>query len=668
MLLTKLTQSIILLLTISAIAGCANSPTPTASSENTGAKISLNGNDRGEEGEKQAHSGKVQPPQNSHPSMVTSSQNIPLENQWTPALEKEFQQRAAAIIRYYANPKNYGNTFQENEKRSYPNAMFDFLAGNRARAIAFLQREDNQAKDNQHTAGIDYYFCFTLKGQMRKYFLLGEYLDPTYRQRMYQGAKKWTEKDPLSRPHPIYGNGDGSGKGWGPKTRGGWVDGRNTDNLRAMRETSVYLMAEETGNEATRLLYKKKIKRYVWALYHIGMGEWDSETYHGHKFAPYLNLYDFAQDREVKQLAKAALDWMSAAAAIKYYRGGWAGPVKRDYGKSNVPFGSAAARTFWLYFGDTPQPNPKPEPDTLHLITSSYRPPQAVVALARKQFSKPVEILSSKPTYENWKQGKDRQPAYWETTFIGETYQMGSIVSTFADGDVAPFKLLAYNSQTGVDYFVANTGKGWVREGKKSGDQIGQYRNLLIWLRPATKTNFLFQLPVTAKKEIENGIWFFELEKTWLAVLPINLSKYQLLEISNKKIAKIYRNQQVLQTKIKQGKYAGFALKVGGIEEYSSFNIFKQKIKQQIKLDLSKLSEGEVTLKDGQGNSLGLTYNSQNLRPFLVRNGIKHNWQKNFALYRSLPENKSPIFLDWKQGNLKIQVGNLKFQTIFNHL
>lgn len=422
-------------------------------------------------------------------------------NPWTPALEEEFQQRANQVIRYYAN-KNYGNTTSENEKRSYPKAMFDFLAGNRVESLAFLQREDDQAKEHRHTAGIDYYYSFTLKGQIRKYFFFGSFLDSRYRQRMFDGAKAWTAQDPYDRPHPLYGNGDGSGKDWSISKRGGWVDKRNTDNLRAMREIAVYLMAEETGNETVRQLYKQKIERYVRSLYHIGMGEWDSTTYHGHTFAAYLNLYDFARDPEVKLLSKAALDWLSASAAVKYYRGGFGGPSKRDPAGSNRVFRSDSARLFWLYFGDAPQPNPDPEVDSIHAITSAYRPPQAVVALAHKRFPRPVELLSTKPIYENWKPGADEKPAYWETTYFGRTYQMGSVVAAFSDRDVAPFKLLASNAQRGVDYFVANIGKDWVKPGKNPGDQIGQFRNLLIWLRPASEEAFLFQLPRSAKTEV----------------------------------------------------------------------------------------------------------------------------------------------------------------------
>jgi hypothetical protein len=582
-----------------------------------------------------------------------------LRNEWTSELETQFQQRAKVIIQSFANSKQYGNTFQENEKRSYPNAMFDFLAGNREKAIAFLQQDDTQTKDQAHTNGIDYYFSFTLKGQIRKYFLFGSYLDPTYRQKMYDGAKKWTQEDPLTRPHPIYGEGDGSGKDWSIQRRGLWVDGRNTDNLRAMRETSVYLMAEETGNEATRQRYKQKLQRYVWALYNIGMGEWDSEVYHGHTFAPYLNLYDFAKDPEVKQLAKNALDWLSTAAAVKYYRGGWGGAVKRDYGGGNAVLSSDAARTFWLYFGDTPISNPRPPLDTLYMITSTYRPPLAVVALAQKKFNKPVEVLSSKPLYENWKQGNDQKPGYYETQFFGQTYQMGSLAGTFADGDVAPFKLLTYNSIRGVDFFVANTGNQLVRPGKNNGDQIGQYRNILIWLRPADQP-FFFQLPKSAKLELHENVWFIQLEKTWLAIYPINLDYEGTVTIEDKKYQTTYSSEQTLKATSRGTTYSGFALEVG---ENGSYEKFKQNIRQKQRLNLTNIAQGKVSLESTTRQQLELTYNQLNLLPLLHRDGKEY--KRSYDLYKSISSDGSPISLGWKKGDLKIQTNEYTFEKYY---
>ncbi|MGB7444115.1 MAG: hypothetical protein WA919_23870 [Coleofasciculaceae cyanobacterium] len=592
-------------------------------------------------------------------STEMSSMEIENPQPWTPELEAEFEARAKEVIAYYAG-KKYGNTHGENEKRSYPYAMYDFLAGSREKALQFLQSEDAQAEDNQHTEGIDYYYSFTIKGQIRKYFYFGKYLDPAYKQQMFEGAKKWTEQEPIGRPHPIYGKGKG-GDGWGPDVRGGWVDGRNTDNLRAMREVAVYLMAEETGNEETRLLYKQKLQRYVWALYNIGMGEWDSENYLGHTFAPYLNLYDFAKDPEVTELGKAALDWMSAAAALKYYHGGFGGPTKRDYGGGNVVYGSNAARFFWIYFGDSKLPNPKPDRDIVHAITSSYRPPLAVVALARKQFDKPVEILASKPVYENWKPGGEDKPGYWETTFFANTYQLGSLAGEFSDGDVGTFKLMADNSQRGVDYFVANTGGEWVKPGKNKGDQIGQYRNLVIWLRPTSNTPFFFQLPKTAQADIEEGIWFFKLEKTWLAIRPINLDTYNQVAISNEKLAEHYSQEQTFKATPKGNSYAGFALEVGDAPSHGSYEAFKQAVFGKSKLDLTEVSTGTVQLLSTRGTSLKLRHNPQNDLPILWRNGVRHDWLQHFELYQPT-QGKAPISLGWKTGNLRIEAGGTKLQ------
>lgn len=579
-------------------------------------------------------------------------------NDWTPELEAEFQQRAKQVINHFAKAESYGNLWGENEKRSYPMAMFDFLAGNRQKALDFLQQDDPQTQEQAHTDYVDYYFSFTLKGQIRKYFLLGKYLDPVYRQRMYNAAKIWTETDPLQRPHPIHGTGQGTGNDWSITRRGLWVDGRNTDNLRAMRETSVYLMAEETGNEATRQIYKSKIKRYVSALYNIGMGEWDSEVYHGHTFAPYLNLYDFAQDTEVKQWAKMALDWLSMAASVKYYRGGWGSPVKRDYGGSNGVMRSDSARTFWLYFGDTPVANNRPELDSLYLITSRYRPPLAVMELARKNFNKPVEILASKPLYENWKPGNNQSPGYWETQFIGASYQMGSLAGTFPDGDVAPFKLMAFNQHKGVDFFVANTGKNGVKPGKNPGDEIGQYRNLLIWLRPADQA-FFWQLPKTAKVEKDDNIWFIQLEKTWLALRLINLSSPEMIEIPNSP----YPDDNTYQALPTGNNYAGFALEVGEAATQGSYENFKSIFKQKSQVNLTQIKQGSVLFKGSQGQSLQLTYNQINLLPMLIRNGQKHDWSKNFALYNSLSRDNSPVSLPWKKGKLTVKAGKYQFSN-----
>ncbi|MGC9454704.1 MAG: hypothetical protein ACP5HU_07550 [Phycisphaerae bacterium] len=582
---------------------------------------------------------------------------------WPEDMEEGFWRRATHVIEHFRGA-NYGNTWQENEKAAYAKAMTDFLAGNRQRAVNYLQGEDAQAgTDHAHTEGIDFYWCFTLKNQVRKYFFFGQHLgalDDEYMQRMRRGAETWTQRDPKYHEHPRYGRGDRSKPGWGPEKFGSWVDVRNTDNLRAMRDTSVYLFAEETGNEETRQLYKEKIREYVTTLYHMGMGEWDSENYHAHTLMPYLNLYDFAQDPEVRMLAKAACDWLTTAGALKYYRGGFGGPTKRDYGGGNRVFGAGVTHAMALYFDDTVMPDPNPHYDDFHAITSAYRPPLAVAHLARKNFPRPLEMHNTKPYYENWKEDQDDEPLAWETLFFGETYYLGTCVSKFGIGDVGPFKLLAENSERGVDYVIAYTGDKY--NTKRGGDQMGQYRNLLVYLRPADEP-FGFMLPGTAEVDTDGDIWFVEMEKTYLAIRPINLESPEQFEPGGK-TAQRYGDELWLRAGSTGDGLAGFAMEVGEEPEYGDFESFRNAVRRKQRLDLSELGDDEVTFVGTGGRELRMRYNRENDLPVVIRDGRQYEWMENFDLYEPV-EAEGPVSLGWKEGTLEVRAGGYVFtQTV----
>src|SRR4051812_7134959 len=290
-----------------------------------------------------------------------------LNNPWPAEWEVGFNQRAAAAMKQWVGKKPKGGTYGENEKNYYPSAMWNVLVGDRAAGLKALQEPDVQGKDHAYTNGVDFYWCFTLKGQMRKYFYFGDQLDPAYRARMKDGAAKWLSTDPRTTEHPVYGKGSGAKEGWGPEVKGRRVDMRNTDNLRAMRDTSMYLMAEETGNEPMRLAMKRALLDYAQTLYSVGQSEWDSPNYHPHTLAPYHNLYDFAKDPQVKGIAKATLDWLYAAAAVKYRSGGFGAPNARDYGGNGAML-SNATKPLYLYFGNAPPAGDASDRDDLYHI------------------------------------------------------------------------------------------------------------------------------------------------------------------------------------------------------------------------------------------------------------------------------------------------------------
>lgn len=587
-----------------------------------------------------------------------------LVSAWPAEWEDAFWERGSRAIGILGKGGGYGGTYFENEKAAYPKAMMGYFAGFRAPALAMLQAEDADARAwNSLTEGIDFFACFTLKGQMRKYFLFGPHLDPAYRERMKRGARLWTEQDPLRRPNPFYKQ---QKEGWTPESKNSWVDVRNTDNLQSMREIGVYLMAEETGNEKTRQLYEDRLRAFVTNMYAVGMGEWDSENYHAHTFTSWLNLYDFAKKREVQALAKAALDAMSAQAAVKYYRGAFNGPTKRDY--NNYYMFGGAADAFAFYFGDFGAPPESYHYDTAHILSSAYRPPAAVVELARKNFAKPVEIFAAHAHYDALRQGA-AQPEEFETTCFGRTFQLGTLDRGTGRGDVNGFKLLAHNSARGADYFIANatTSPGNLGSPQYGNSQVGsmnvgQYRNLAIVLNQPGDSPFLFLAPKSATLVEEQGVSFLKYERTWLAIHPINLGAIIEDAVQTEQLSKKRKElaaDRILSAKGKGGaKVCGFALEVGEVGTDGDFDAFRKQVLAKAKLDVSGLATGEVAYTGSTGATLKVAFGE---RPSVWRNGTLHDWTKHWALYQGANGGPSPITLGWKQGTLKVEAGGKTF-------
>ena len=603
-----------------------------------------------------------------------------LRNPWPAELEAEYRRRGEFILRSQAARRPPGaNTYFENEKRGYGFLMAHVLAGpSPQQALKVLQAEDAQAEQwHRETAGIDYYACFTLKHQVRKYFYFGDHLDPAYRRRMLEGARRWTERDPLRRPHYAF---KADGPGWGPDVKNSWVDVRTTENLFLMRTTSVYLMAEEAGNEQTRLIYKRILLDYAKALYRVGMGEWDSENYHGHSIPPLLNLYDFAKDEQVRRAAKAALDFVFATGAVKYYRGGFNGPSKRDYNHTQ-PFGGSAASMLWVYFGDCPLEEHDWESDEVHALTSAYRPPLAVVNLARKAFEKPAEILASKPHYEASVFNQlDRGPEHLETQYVGHTFQLGSLVGGTSAGktDVNGFKLMAFDSRRGVADFQCVPGPDPLFagspkyvEGKVSGpNRVAQNRNVAVWLVKDGNSPWVWLLPQTVGVEVESGVTFLRAEKTWLAVFPLGLAEpFRIDEHLTRQVNQPAGNRgrppapgyQVLGARGAGGRFCGFALEVG---EAGDFDAFKKAILARAKADASKLDDGVAALIASDGRAVEVQFNGDAARTVVLKNGRQHNTAAHGRLL--FGGENSPIRHDWHGGTLSVRAGGASFTCTVN--
>lgn len=590
-------------------------------------------------------------------------------NPWPAELEAEFQRRADAIITAQTRDVKAGvNTYFENEKRSYGYLMAHILGGKTETALNDLQAQDHQHQQwHRETEGIDYYAAFTLKHQMRKYFYFGDLLDPAYRKQMFEGAKKWTAKDPLRRPHYAY---DGPKEGWGPDARNSWVDVRNTENLYLMRVTSVYLMAEETDNEETASRYKQHLLDYTKTLYRIGIGEWDSENYHGHSIAPLLNVYDFAKDTEVKLAAKACLDFFAAAGAVKYWRGGFNGPTKRDYNHAQ-PFGGSAANALWVWFGEHPTGKTDHwESDEIHQITSAYRPPLAVVNLAKKKFSRPVEIFAAKPAYDaTTKYRSESDPEYLETQFIANSYLMGSLTGgTSTDGgDVNGFKTLVWDDDDGAVALHAVPGSDPRYPGSpmyKQGvvaaeNRVAQLENIVLWLANDGQSPWLWVVPDDVKVTEDEGVTFLQCDRTWLAIRPLGGSQIKEDAAQTKKLAahqdSRFPDHKVLSARGDGGSFSGLAIEVGEKESHHSFADFKKAAKAA-EIDAVMLDAGVARYTSADGKELRIQWHDDPLGLGVWRNGQRRD-SRDAALYES-----SVISAGWGEGALEIDAGGATFR------
>lgn len=669
-------------------------------------------------------------------------QNLP----WTASQEAAFSLRKNSVLNYSA--ANYGTgygagTWFEDEKRGYPRAMTTYLwaIANNDQAKINAARNHLEGFDagpnTNYTGKVDYYAGFALKGQVPKYFYFGKYgraasstpnnylnpISPTNvgggptanaMDRMLSGAKIWLNAgDPMVAAHPEVPNPTHASGQFTPEATGVRADPRGTDNLKAMREVAVYLFAREAAANETnpalaatfagvRDLYATRYGEAARAIYRTGISEWDSPNYSSWSFGTHLGMFDFPpeteeQGRRLKRQAKATLDATLAGDGLIYWRGGFGGPGLRDYGGTNVAMGNDSARMMNFYFGDALVPDTTPIlQNTLHALLSSYRPPQAIVGLVARDFARPVEVLSTKPTYANWTLPEIAKPRFFETLYFGNHYQMASLASPESPSDYAvgawnasTFKIASFNSTRGVDFFAANTQSLDPSGNKNLGDQIAQYRNLALWLRPADGRSFYFMAPDPATApggwgtiEQDSGIWFFKMERNWVAMRPINLTWSSQANGTN---AHLREKQQVFTSPNTAGSYAGFGIEVGELGQFADYAAFKTAVKART-LDLTQISSGIARLDGTDGSFVKLAFNPANDLPTVYRNStMPHDFstEENHALYQSLgtlpaasitgatvsganvqitanaadASDRGPISLGWKTGFLSILSG-----------
>lgn len=442
-----------------------------------------------------------------------------------------------------------------------------------------------------------------------------------------------------------------------------WQSG-GTENFVNMLRTSGYLLAQRglklnLPHANQRLQEKERWLHYkAHHTYRMGVSEWDSSTYTIYNLIGWLNLYDFAQDENIKKAAKAVLDYYASAIALKYTYGVYGGAEQR--GGAVKSFASGTDFLGWLWFSEYIPTNPDflkwaPYIQLIHPATSSYRPPQEAILLARKNYNQTSYYQNVKGNY-----GLSRLEIP-EIFYIDRTYTLGTALVNNGE-QVVNWKLVSYPQKsesalvvTGSNSYLNTNHKNGV--GKTSFDRYVQYRNIIAQLTyipnklkpefrkqkfrnflsgtinkipcgntckhqlrsqlnsfipvvkyPVKKVKGKYQVsnyisyPSEAKIVQKQEIYFLELNQTYAAIYAFpNQKNLQ---------PKITKNRNYLEVSAPLGTLAGFIMEVGNQYEHQSFEQFQSTILAKAKLDLTKTSQGKLKYLDSQGNAIAIDYQS----------------------------------------------------------
>lgn len=263
-----------------------------------------------------------------------------------------------------------------------------------------------------------------------------------------------------------------------------------TENHINMSRTAGYIYAVEATRdpdqypEAPARAERMRDWLLDWSrrLYRTGDGEWNSSIYAAYNMAGWFNVYDFTApgargaDPGVHAAARAVLDYYAAQLALHYSWGLVGGAEMRGHGKAGDYAALTTATDYinWMWFadgtGDPPGGFRGAASAAIYAALSDYRPPLAVVALAREKHLRPNDHLIASPGYL-----MSRSRETLRTFHAGRHHTLGSAAMPVGGWvssawQIVNWKLLARDPEGGLPRLV--WGNGGFR-----GNEAGNVRN-----------------------------------------------------------------------------------------------------------------------------------------------------------------------------------------------
>jgi len=295
----------------------------------------------------------------------------------------------------------------------------------------------------------------------------------------------------------------------------------------------------------------------------IGQGEFHSSTYYGYTIGALLNLYDFAETPERRELARAALDWLATNMAVRLSWGTAGGAESRGFDRAT--WNSGLSGVAWIWWGTddaasidrvTTQMTRDSSRLAILAATSSYRPPAPLRSLAQKTLPLPFQLRASHPQYYSYHQGRQ----FWETFYATADYTLGTLTAPGRSYDTlgtinaqyATYKLVI-RDRAGVQNAVVNLGGTYHNPGatgRSPGDRYLQEKGATLYQLRGTAADRAAGVPERSQLVLPQrygepqrlGDWYvWPIEGVWLCArawgdrvelmesLPDKLSDYLAL-------------------------------------------------------------------------------------------------------------------------------------------
>ncbi|MDR2913972.1 MAG: hypothetical protein LBV74_03915, partial [Tannerella sp.] len=273
----------------------------------------------------------------------------------------------------------------------------------------------------------------------RFYGLCSTYMSPEWDKRFQHAVGQYAESrrpsdgarehDPLPRPYNLVGFPDEKEGVLG----GGFANG-GTENHKTMWRTSALVYADHFPEDAQISGFSiKEVRQLVPAMFtdffrktlRVGNGEYDSHIYYPHSIYGFLNLFDFAQTSEYREMAKFMIDYYLATYGLKCVDNTIAGAQKRGYLSQYMP--SEMETLMWAWTGHGSKDMRQKEIH-LHQATSSYRPNRILYNILNNRITYPFEAKMARPSYH-----MNIPNVFQESFYRSHSFALGNVAMTMVD-------------------------------------------------------------------------------------------------------------------------------------------------------------------------------------------------------------------------------------------